>query len=132
MTHKHQWDETAGLTPLGLNGEKGLVAVLSDHLFYLIEQDRHTPVFAWGLTVQDVVIVPAVFEESLQLPSASEDVLLNRRTTQPVATAEQYHGVEAGAVSKQSLYVGQERPPLPSCERRDHGEDQQQSVGSGS
>lgn len=120
-----------GLTPLCLYGKEGLVAVLSDHLFNLVQQDRHTPVFARRLTVQYVVIVPTVFQQSLQLASASEDVLLNGRASQPVTTAEQHHGVEARAVAKQSLYVRHKRSPLPGGEGRDDGEDQQQGVGSG-
>lgn len=119
-----------GLTPLCLYGEEGLVTVLPDHLLYLIQQDRHTPVFAGCLTVQDVVIVPTVFQQSLQLPPTSKDVLLNGRAAQPVTTAEQHHGVEACAVTKQSLYVRHERSPLPGGEGRDDWKDQQQGVGS--
>lgn len=68
----------------------------------------------------------------MELPSTSKNVLLDGRAAQPVTTAEQHHGVEARAVPKQSLYVSQERSPLPGGERRDDGEDQQQGVGSGS
>lgn len=118
------------LTPLVLYGEKSLVSVLPDHLLDFIQQDRHAPVLAGGLAVQDVVIVAAVFQQSLQLPSASEDVFLYRGAAQPVTTAEQHHGVEARRFAEQSLDVSQERPPFPGGEGRDHGEDQQQRVGA--
>lgn len=117
-----------GLTPLGLDGQEGLVSIFPDHFLDLVQQDRHAAVFAGCLTVQDVVIIPAVLQQSLQLATAPQDVLLDGGATQPVAAAEQHHGVEAGAVTEQRLDVGEERPPLPGRQRRHHGEDQQQCV----
>lgn len=119
------------LTPLVLYGEEGLVSILPDHLLYFVQEDWDTSVLAGGLTVQDVVIIPAVFQQSLQLPSPSENVFLYGGVAQPVTTAEQHHGVEAGRLAEQSLNVSQERPPFPGGQGRHHGEDQQQRVGTG-
>lgn len=77
-----------------------------------------------------MVIVPAVFQQSLQLPSTSENVLLYRGAAQPVATAEQHHGVEARSFPEQSLNVSQEGPPFPGGEGGNDREDQQQRVGA--
>lgn len=78
-----------------------------------------------------MVIVPTVLQQSLEVPPASEDVLLDGRAAQPVPAAEQHHGVEAGIVPEQGLYVSQQRSALPSRERGDDGQDQQQGVGPG-
>lgn len=119
------------LTPLVLDGEEGLVSVLPDHLLDFVQEDGHAPVLAGGLAVQDVVIIPAVFQQSLQLPPPSENVFLYGGAAQPVAAAEQHHGVEAGRLAEQSLDVGQERAPFPGRQGGHHGEHQQQRVGAG-